>query len=102
MSRLPRTQDGKIKRSKLFGGQHHTITNYGYNNSRLSTICVAHCGPTRSVVGRMAGALAGHRRPSAPWNRLKSIPVDPLEDVGLVSKGDNRHANRESIAKGTG
>lgn len=25
------------------------------------------------------------------WGRLKDVKVDPLESVGLPSKGDNRH-----------
>lgn len=34
------------------------------------------------------------RQPSGPWSRLKPISIDPLESVGLPSKGDNRWVNR--------
>ena len=27
---------------------------------------------------------------SAPWSRLKPVEMDPLEAMGLPSKGDNR------------
>ncbi|KAJ5047205.1 uncharacterized protein L3040_003046 [Drepanopeziza brunnea f. sp. 'multigermtubi'] len=30
------------------------------------------------------------RTPSGPWGRLKPVNVDPLEEIGLPSKGDNR------------
>lgn len=30
-------------------------------------------------------------RPSGPWGRLKPVNLDPLESVGLPSKGDNRY-----------
>ncbi|CZT03849.1 uncharacterized protein RAG0_10480 [Rhynchosporium agropyri] len=32
----------------------------------------------------------GSRAPSGPWNRLKPMNLDPLEVIGLPSKGDNR------------
>ncbi|KAI1128280.1 hypothetical protein F5Y10DRAFT_178888 [Nemania abortiva] len=32
----------------------------------------------------------GGRTPSAPWSRLKPVELDPLESMGLPSKGDNR------------
>ncbi|KAI8630508.1 hypothetical protein F5Y19DRAFT_48294 [Xylariaceae sp. FL1651] len=32
----------------------------------------------------------GGRAPSAPWSRLKPVELDPLESMGLPSKGDNR------------
>ncbi|KAJ8126195.1 hypothetical protein O1611_g7443 [Lasiodiplodia mahajangana] len=32
----------------------------------------------------------GSRAPSAPWSRLKPVELDPLESMGLPSKGDNR------------
>ncbi|KAI1819478.1 hypothetical protein F4861DRAFT_136669 [Xylaria intraflava] len=32
----------------------------------------------------------GGRAPSAPWSRLKPVELDPLEAMGLPSKGDNR------------
>lgn len=32
----------------------------------------------------------GSRLPSGPWNRLKPVEQDPLEAMGLVSKGDKR------------
>ena len=42
----------------------------------------------------MAGnVFAASRRPAAAWGRLKSVPVDPLENLGLPSKGDNRYAS---------
>lgn len=37
--------------------------------------------------------LAGHRRPSVGWNRLKNVQVDPLDEIGLPSKGEKRHAS---------
>lgn len=41
----------------------------------------------------MAGHSNGSRRPTTAWSRLKTVTVDPLEDMGLLSKGDSRHAN---------
>ncbi|KAA6415626.1 MAG: hypothetical protein FRX48_00342 [Lasallia pustulata] len=38
----------------------------------------------------MAGVYTAGRRPSAAWGRLKRGPADPLENLGLPSKGDNR------------
>ncbi|KAI9864283.1 MAG: hypothetical protein M1813_003201 [Trichoglossum hirsutum] len=38
----------------------------------------------------MSGPLKGRRGPSGPWGRLKNIPQDALESMGLPSKGDNR------------
>ncbi|KAI9714080.1 MAG: hypothetical protein M1812_006527 [Candelaria pacifica] len=38
----------------------------------------------------MATPTLGARRPSAAWGRLKSVSMDPLESMGLPSKGDNR------------
>ncbi|KAI1179318.1 hypothetical protein F4777DRAFT_469214 [Nemania sp. FL0916] len=32
----------------------------------------------------------GGRATSAPWSRLKPVELDPLESMGLPSKGDNR------------
>lgn len=32
----------------------------------------------------------GGKAPSAPWSRLKPVELDPLEAIGLPSKGDNR------------
>jgi hypothetical protein len=32
----------------------------------------------------------GGRTPSRAWDRLKPVNLDPLEAVGLPSKGDNR------------
>ncbi|VUC22470.1 unnamed protein product [Clonostachys rosea] len=32
----------------------------------------------------------GRRGPSGPWGRLKPVVQDPLESMGLPSKGDNR------------
>ncbi|CAH0023074.1 unnamed protein product [Clonostachys rhizophaga] len=32
----------------------------------------------------------GRRGPSGPWGRLKPVVQDPLESIGLPSKGDNR------------
>ncbi|ORY65784.1 uncharacterized protein BCR38DRAFT_428336 [Pseudomassariella vexata] len=39
--------------------------------------------------GGARGARGG-RAPSAPWSRLKPVELDPLEAIGLPSKGDNR------------
>ncbi|RYP16294.1 hypothetical protein DL765_005200 [Monosporascus sp. GIB2] len=39
---------------------------------------------------RGRGGARGGRAPSAPWNRLKPVEMDPLEAMGLPSKGDNR------------
>lgn len=36
--------------------------------------------------------LAGHRRPSVGWNRHKNVQADPLDEIGLPSKGEKRHA----------
>jgi hypothetical protein len=33
----------------------------------------------------------GNRVPSGPWSRLKPVNLDPLEVLGLPSKGDNRY-----------
>ncbi|KAI0536484.1 hypothetical protein GGR58DRAFT_392909 [Xylaria digitata] len=39
---------------------------------------------------RGRGGARGGRAPSAPWSRLKPADLDPLESMGLPSKGDNR------------
>ncbi|RYP48223.1 hypothetical protein DL768_005830 [Monosporascus sp. mg162] len=39
---------------------------------------------------RGRGGARGGRAPSAPWSRLKPVEMDPLEAMGLPSKGDNR------------
>ncbi|KAI0490084.1 hypothetical protein F4859DRAFT_179008 [Xylaria cf. heliscus] len=39
---------------------------------------------------RGRGGARGGRAPSAPWSRLKPVELDPLESMGLPSKGDNR------------
>lgn len=36
------------------------------------------------------GGRGGGRTPSGPWSRLKPVELDPLEAIGLPSKGDNR------------
>lgn len=36
--------------------------------------------------------LSGHRRPSVGWNRLKTLQVDSLDEIGLPSKGEKRYA----------
>ncbi|KAK7952152.1 uncharacterized protein PG986_007880 [Apiospora aurea] len=36
------------------------------------------------------GGRGGGRAPSGPWSRLKPVELDPLEAIGLPSKGDNR------------
>lgn len=33
------------------------------------------------------------RKASAPWERLRPIKQDPLENMGFVSKGDSREAH---------
>ncbi|MCJ1350542.1 MAG: hypothetical protein MMC33_000523 [Icmadophila ericetorum] len=38
----------------------------------------------------MANPLPTPRRPSGAWGRLKPAHLDPLESMGLPSKGDNR------------
>ncbi|KAI0152119.1 hypothetical protein F4776DRAFT_13674 [Hypoxylon sp. NC0597] len=39
---------------------------------------------------RGRGGARGNRAPSAPWSRLKPVDLDPLESMGLPSKGDSR------------
>ncbi|KAI0900067.1 hypothetical protein F4806DRAFT_454949 [Annulohypoxylon nitens] len=39
---------------------------------------------------RGRGGARGNRTPSAPWSRLKPVELDPLEAMGLPSKGDSR------------
>ncbi|KAI0852806.1 hypothetical protein F5Y00DRAFT_226139 [Daldinia vernicosa] len=39
---------------------------------------------------RGRGGARGSRTPSAPWSRLKPVDLDPLESIGLPSKGDSR------------
>ncbi|RYO99669.1 hypothetical protein DL764_006753 [Monosporascus ibericus] len=39
---------------------------------------------------RGRGGARGGKAPSAPWSRLKPVEMDPLEAMGLPSKGDNR------------
>ncbi|KAI1776614.1 hypothetical protein F4818DRAFT_440015 [Hypoxylon cercidicola] len=39
---------------------------------------------------RGRGGARGSRTPSAPWSRLKPVEMDPLEAMGLLSKGDTR------------
>ncbi|KAI0109505.1 hypothetical protein GGR51DRAFT_558199 [Nemania sp. FL0031] len=36
------------------------------------------------------GGRGGRASSSAPWSRLKPVELDPLESMGLPSKGDNR------------
>lgn len=45
----------------------------------------------------MAAENAVGREPNRPWGRLKKVRNDPLESIGLPSKGDNRHAKTEAI-----
>ncbi|KAH8676230.1 hypothetical protein BX600DRAFT_454579 [Xylariales sp. PMI_506] len=40
--------------------------------------------------GGSRGGSRGGRAPSAPWSRLKPVEFDPLDAMGLPSKGDNR------------
>ncbi|KAI1302227.1 hypothetical protein F5Y03DRAFT_212736 [Xylaria venustula] len=41
--------------------------------------------------GSRGGGRGGSRAPSAPWSsRLRPVELDPLESIGLPSKGDNR------------
>ena len=37
--------------------------------------------------------MTNPRRPQAPWSRLRPAQIDPLESMGLVSKGDERHVS---------
>ncbi|KAI1097612.1 hypothetical protein F4804DRAFT_327151 [Jackrogersella minutella] len=39
---------------------------------------------------RGRGGARGNRTPSTPWSRLKPVELDPLEAMGLPSKGDTR------------
>ncbi|RDW94391.1 hypothetical protein BP5796_00154 [Coleophoma crateriformis] len=41
-------------------------------------------------------ATRGGRGPSGPWSRLKPVNLDPLEAIGLPSKGDNRLLNHKT------
>ncbi|ODA76651.1 hypothetical protein RJ55_07922 [Drechmeria coniospora] len=34
--------------------------------------------------------MLNRRTPSGPWGRLKPVVLDPLENIGLPSKGDMR------------
>jgi hypothetical protein len=43
----------------------------------------------------------GGRAASGPWSRLKPVNVDPLEAIGLPSKGDNRQVSLVFAAGGT-
>lgn len=45
------------------------------------------------------GTFAGQRRPSTGWSRLRSVQADPLEEMGLPSKGDTRHADSRNVAR---
>ncbi|KAH7193228.1 uncharacterized protein B0J16DRAFT_73900 [Fusarium flagelliforme] len=38
----------------------------------------------------------GGRMPSGPWGRLKPVELDPLQDMGLPSKGDDRLLNHKT------
>ncbi|KAI5925368.1 hypothetical protein F4810DRAFT_660187 [Camillea tinctor] len=40
--------------------------------------------------GGARGGARGGRAPTTPWNRLKPVELDPLESMGLPSKGDHR------------
>ncbi|KAJ0383205.1 hypothetical protein COL922a_010960 [Colletotrichum nupharicola] len=40
--------------------------------------------------GPAGGAGRGNRAPSGPWGRLKPVDLDPLDSIGLPSKGDTR------------
>lgn len=37
---------------------------------------------------------AARYRPPVGPSRLKAVSVDPLESIGLPSKGDNRHVDQ--------
>lgn len=39
----------------------------------------------------MAKTAADGQNLTRPWGRLKNVKIDPLESIGLPSKGDNRH-----------
>lgn len=41
----------------------------------------------------MAAAAAGSRQRQGLWSRLRDVRLDPLESIGLPSKGDNRHGD---------
>ncbi|KAF9871400.1 hypothetical protein CkaCkLH20_11047 [Colletotrichum karsti] len=41
-------------------------------------------------VGGGGGGGRGNRSHSGPWGRLKPVDLDPLESIGLPSKGDTR------------
>lgn len=41
----------------------------------------------------LAMSSRGGRANSAPWSRLKPVNQDPLEAIGLPSKGDNRYVD---------
>ncbi len=43
----------------------------------------------------MIAKTALGREPNRPWGRLKNVKYDPLESIGLPSKGDKRHAATE-------
>lgn len=40
----------------------------------------------------------GGRAPSGPWGRLKPVEQDPLQSIGLPSKGDTRYARAVNMA----
>ena len=47
-------------------------------------------GRGRGRGGGSGGGRDGGRTSSTPWSRLKPVEMDPLEAIGLPSKGDNR------------
>ena len=51
----------------------------------LSTTSISNTPRISSMTAR------GGRANSVPWSRLKPVTQDPLEAIGLPSKGDNRY-----------
>jgi len=48
----------------------------------------------------VAAKTAVGRELNRPWGRLKQIRNDPLESIGLPSKGDNRHEIQKPYDRG--
>ena len=45
----------------------------------------------------MASIVPPHSHPSTPWGRLKNVPLDRLEEIGLPSKGDSRYGQKFAV-----
>lgn len=53
--------------------------------------CLSNLTSSPSTPSFRSMSARGGRANSVPWSRLKPVNQDPLEAIGLPSKGDNRY-----------